>query len=141
MITTLALVIAGGWSLYQYFENRAYQLQTERFESIKPLFEERLKLYVEITSAAGTIAANKNDSDVTKAKSRFLELYYGPIGLVQDYRVWSAAGELAQCIQDGPKCTKDYLLLSNKLAAVCNGSLKSGSLAPAPPTDISATNQ
>jgi len=64
--TTLALVVGGGWSLYQYFENRSYQLQTQRFESIKPMFEERLKLYVELTAAAGTIAANKNDADIAR---------------------------------------------------------------------------
>jgi len=31
------------------------------------MFEERLKLYVELTAAAGTIAANKNDADIARA--------------------------------------------------------------------------
>jgi hypothetical protein len=139
--TVLALAVGGGWSLYQYFENRSYQLQTERFESIKPMFEERLKLYVELTAVAGTIAANKNDADVVRAKARFMEMYYGPIGLVEDSSVWSAAGEFAKCIEDGPKCTKPFTGLSGKLAAVCVGSLKSGRLAPAPVIDLKVTTE
>jgi len=139
--TSLALIFGGGWTLYQYLDNRTYQLQTARFEAIKPIFEVRLKLFIEATSAASTIATSKKEADVAKAKEEFLRLYYGPLGLVEDYQVWGVSGEFLTCMQDNSKCTSPLTELSTKLTRACTGSLHSGTLAPAPPVEIKVTTQ
>jgi hypothetical protein len=132
-VTTLAIVVGGGWTLYQYLDNRKYQLETARFESIKPMYEQRLRLYIEVTSAAGIIASNKNEADVAKAREEFLKLYYGPIGLVEDGQVSFATRDFAACLADGPKCESQMTSLSTKLTRACAGSLQSGGLPPLSP--------
>ncbi len=139
--TSLALVIGGGWTLYQYLDNRTYQLQTARFEALKPIFEERLKVYIEATSVASTIATSKHEADVAKAKEEFLRLYYGPLGLVDDYQVWRVSTEFLACMQDNSKCTSPLTDLSIKLTIACTGSLHNPALAPAAPLELKVTAQ
>ena len=127
--TSVALVIGGVWTLYEYFDHRAYQLETARFEAIKPILDERLKLYVDLTSAASTIATSKNEADVAKAKEQLLKLFYGPLGLISDYQVELEAGNFITCMQDSSKCSSSLPNLSLMLAGECDRSLRS----PAPP--------
>jgi hypothetical protein len=131
--TSLALVIGGGWTLYEYFDHRAYQLETARFEAIRPVLDERLKLYVDLTSAASTIATSKNEADVAKAKEQLLKLFYGPMGLISDFQVQREAGDFITCVQDNTKCSSPLPNLSLMLAGACDRSLQTPGLPPAPP--------
>jgi hypothetical protein len=134
VVATFALILGGGFSLYQYFQNRAYQLQTQRFEAVRPFFEERLKMYLEITNLTGTIATSKNDADVGKAKERFLEILYGPANLVVDGDVSVAMSHFRQCMDDS-KCT-NLPILSSNLSNLCSNSVKSGFLPPDSATNV-----
>jgi hypothetical protein len=93
LITALAILFGGGWTVYQYWKGRADQLRTQRIEATRPLLEKRLQLYVEATTAAAIIATSKDVNEVTKAKEQFLRLKHGPMTLVQDFRVWLSMGE------------------------------------------------
>jgi hypothetical protein len=139
--TSLALIFGGGWTLYQYLDNRTFQLETARYESIKPIFEERLKLYVETTSAASTIATSKKEADVAKAKENFLRLYYGPLRLVEDFQIEKTSEEFLTCMQDNSKCTSPLTELSEKLTRACSGSLLSGGIPPSALVEIKVRAQ
>jgi hypothetical protein len=116
-------------------------LETARFEAIKPVLDERLKLYVDLTSAASTIATSKNEADVAKAKDQLLKLYYGPMGLISDFKVQRAAGDFITCMQDNTKCSSPLSNLSLMLAAACDGSLQTPGLPPLPPAPPKITVQ
>src|SRR6266404_7422665 len=99
LITALAILFGGGWTVYQYGKGRADQLRTQRIEATKPLLEKRLQLYVEATAAAAIIATSKDVNEVAKAKEQFLKLNHGPIVLVEDFRVWQSMREFEACME------------------------------------------
>jgi hypothetical protein len=106
----------------RHLNGRANQLATQRLEAQKPLLEERLRLYVEATTATATIATSQNTSEAANAKERFWRLYRGPTHLVQDYRVSQSISEFSACLQDS-KCQSSLAGLSENLARNCANSL------------------
>jgi hypothetical protein len=77
ILIALGAVIAG---LVQY-------RSTARGEFLKPIRENQLKLYVDASSAAASIATLSTDSpEWMKAKMDFLRLYWGPLAMVEDYQ-------------------------------------------------------
>lgn len=133
LVTMLAIVLGGGWTVYQYFHTRTDQLRVERLEATKPILEKRLQLYSEATTAAAIIATSTDGDEVVRAKAKFRSLYLGPMALVEDYGVWESMGEFARCM-DQPDC-KSLPDLSTRLAGRCSGSLR-GDLPPAPASDL-----
>jgi len=140
LVTVLAILFGGGWTVYQYWKGRADQLRTQRIEATKPLLEKRLQLYVEATTAAATIATSKDVNEVAKAKEQFLRLNHGPMKLVQDFKVWLSMGEFEACMEDKSKCQSSLVDLSDKLAINCANSSR-GDFAPGAPADFKVTIQ
>ncbi len=135
LVTAVVIIFGGWWTVYQYLNGRADQLSTQRIEARKPLLEKRLQLYVEATTATATIATSKDVNEVAKAKEQFWRLYFGPMRLVEDYRVWDSMRDFGACLQDKSKCQSSLMDLSDKLAIHCGNSVR-GEFAPATPTDF-----
>lgn len=131
LLTAVVIVFGGWWTVYQYLNGRTNQLATQRLEAQKPLLEERLRLYVEATTAAATIATSQDASEVANAKERFWRLYRGPMNLVQDYRVWQSMSEFGACLQNS-KCQSSLAELSENLARNCGNSLHTGFILASP---------
>jgi hypothetical protein len=138
LITAFAILFGGWWTVYQYLKGRADQLNTQRIEARKPLFEKRLQLYVEATSAAATVATSKDVNEVAKATEQFLRLRHGPMALVEDAKVENAMARFEACMEDKSKCESSLIDLSDKLALVCSNSSKSD-FAPSAPVDLKVT--
>lgn len=102
--TVVPLVIAAlgfVWGVYQYFQGqkvRAEQVKLDqdreavqrRIEARRPFLERQLALYTEATNAAATIATSADATAVAAAHSRFWELYWGELALVEDSAVEQA---------------------------------------------------
>jgi hypothetical protein len=76
VVGTVAVII--GLIQYHY---------TSRNEFLKPIRETQLKLYVDASSAAASIATlPQNSKEWNTARSDFLRLYYGPLAIVESYK-------------------------------------------------------
>jgi hypothetical protein len=139
-LTAIAIILGGGWTVYQYLDGRSYQLTTARIEAQKPFLDKRLQLYIAVTSAAATIATSKNENDVAKAKEQFWNLYWGPLILVDDRTIEHSMQQFGDCVQDNKKCDAALVELSRGLALSCNRSL-THDWAPNPPQNITVHEQ
>jgi hypothetical protein len=140
IVTGFAIVIGGYWTLYQYRENRAVQLRTERIQSIRPLLEKRLEYYLKVTSLTATVAKSANKADVAKAKERFLILYHGPLRVLGHPEIRQSLLLIDECIEDSSKCKSPLESLSDRLADDCQVSLLLD-WPPGPPTNLQIVTQ
>jgi hypothetical protein len=121
IITTIAIIVGGAWTLYQYSENKQAQLFTARMEVRKPLLEKRLALYFEIADTAATIVASKNPDKVSQAKERFWIIYRGSLKLADSPFLRKSMGEFAACLQNS-KCDPSIEILSTHVVDDCYAS-------------------
>ena len=126
-ILTLAIgTVAIGTGLMQYH-------YTSRDEFLKPIRETQLKLYVDASSAAASLATLPPDSkEWNQAHEDFLRLFYGPMAIVENYHhdrnpsdavtVEQAMIAFNACLDDS-SCDKANYALA--LAHTCRTSLGS----------------
>ena len=141
LITALAIVFGGWWTLYQYFKGREDQQVTQRIEATKPLLQKRLDLYVDLSTAASTIVVSKNEKEAEAAKQRFWILYHGPVKLVADYPVSESMKQFGVCLQDKSKCQSSLTDLAEQLAINCSAALTRDFPRQRVPSGLTATVQ
>ncbi len=87
-----ALTFAFGIYTYQTTSDRqiaqakdeAFRIaESRRIEASKPFLEKQLKLFTEATAVAAVIATSNDDGEIAKARVRFLQLYWGELGMVE----------------------------------------------------------
>ena len=59
-------------------------LITKRIEAKRPFLDYQLKLYKEATEAAVQLATSDDAQEISTARKRFYELYWGELALVED---------------------------------------------------------
>ena len=98
-ITAIGLVLAGIYTLVQYFDAKEKDLATLKLQvaatelAAKQGFNSKhLELCAEAVGAAGTIATSKDVSKKRLALDDFWRLYWGPLGIVEESEVASAMG-------------------------------------------------
>jgi hypothetical protein len=123
IVTAIALVGAGGWTVTSYLLHRSDELRIAGIQARSPFEQKRLELYVEAVSSAATIATSKDANEVGKAKDRFWTLYWGPLALVEDNTVENSMVKLGGCISDQKKCEQPIEQLALELAHNCRNSL------------------
>ncbi len=98
------------------------QAESRRVEATKPFLEKQLKLYTEASQMAALIATSGDKSEVDKALSRFWQLYWGELALVENRDVEKAMVGMKNVIvsQGSPS---DLQQASLKLARACRQSL------------------
>lgn len=94
------LVVAAG------FLFGVYQFKTQHDREFKKaLWEKQLNYYLEAAQAASTLASfNENDEkdiqpEMTKARVRFWQLYYGELAIIEDPNVSDAMKEYGRCLR------------------------------------------
>ena len=134
--TVVPLVIAAlgfVWGVYQYFQGqkvRAEQVKLDqdreavqrRIEARRPFLEKQLALYTEATHAAATIATSTDATAIATAHTRFRELYWGELALVEDSPVEQAMMAFGSGLDQGAG-QSELQQLSLKLAVACRDSL------------------
>jgi len=75
--------------------------ESRRIEATKPFLERQLTLYVEASQVAAKIATSTDVNEVTEAKQRFWELFWGELALVENKAVEAAMMDLRDAIRDG----------------------------------------
>jgi hypothetical protein len=134
--TIVPLIIAAlgfVWGVYQYFQGqkvRAEQIKLDqdreavqrRIEARRPFLEKQLTLYTEASIAAATIATSNDAAAIAKAKTRFHELYWGELALVEDSPVEQAMMGFGRGLDQGAD-QAELQQLSLKLAVACRDSL------------------
>lgn len=78
-----------------------------RLEATKPFLDRQIKLYTEVSQVAAKIATRELAETSGKIQSRFWELYWGELALVENKSVEAAMMKMGNAIKD--KCPKYYL--------------------------------
>lgn len=123
MVAIIGAIAVGGWTLYTYFATRTKEAETSAVEARKPFEAERLRLYVEASSAAATLATSADSTARQKANEDFWRLYWGPLALVEDKSVEASMVRFGRCIQDAKSCDATQQQLALQLAHDCRTSL------------------
>jgi len=120
-ITALSLIAAGVFSLSQYFDSREkeresrekdrtmLQLQTAatQFAARQAFANKHLELCSQASAAAGTIATSKDEKRKTAAINDFWQLYWGPLGIVENRDVSRSMIAFGECL--GGNCGGESL--------------------------------
>jgi len=142
LLTAVAIIIGGGWTLIQYNLNRADQLRAQQLEASKPFLEKRLDFYIELTTATATIATSKNQAEVAQAKEKFWILYTGPLLVLEEPGLQTLVRAYADCLEDTSKCRGVSLTqLSQNLAIFAGNSVGNQWRTAATPQGLKAVAQ
>ena len=82
------------WGIYTYRDTSGQQLnrqraeaertaETRRIEATRPYLDKQLALYTEATQVTASLATTIDEKERAKLKKRFMELYWGELGLVE----------------------------------------------------------
>ncbi len=139
LLTAVAIIIGGGWTLIQYNLGRTDQLRAQQLEASKPFLEKRLASYIELTTATSTIARSKNQGEVAQAKEKFWILYSGPLLVLEEPQLQTLVQAYADCLEDTSKCKGASLIqLSQNLAVFAGNSAGNQWRVPAAPVGLTA---
>ena len=132
VFTILGLIAGGLYSLVEYFdarakevevrkneldakvrENQTYQLQvaTAQLEAKKPFYVKHLDLCIEASGAAAVIAESKDPKKKQEALDNFWRLWDGPLAVVEGHDVAHAMVEFGDCLKNSHCDRLDVLSL------------------------------
>jgi hypothetical protein len=128
-ITSIGLIIGGGWGLYTYFQKRDQDIETRNQEYKLARYKERKELYYPMCKAVGEIASSKTARDAEPAIKNFLTLYYGGVHMVSDKTVNEAKKDFYQALDEFRTGPSDQpppptlITKANALVKACGESL------------------
>jgi hypothetical protein len=123
ILTTLAVVIVGGFTAYSYVTNRTAQTTSAAIEAKKPFLQKQLDSYVDVSSTVAVLVTSKDPNVLGKAKEHFWNLYWGPLKVVEDYDVSVSMDRIAECLDKSPQCNTALENLAANLTSNCQASL------------------
>jgi len=126
LITVLVTLAAFGFGIYQYRaeqdanrvatvvqsakEREEREIQSKKDtdaaqrEFMKPLLQNQLSLYLQVSSAAATIVRSTDSAERQKALNDFWRLYEGPLIMVESKDVSSAMVAFGNCLDQHEDC-------------------------------------
>ena len=104
-LTPLALVVAAVWGYHTYTD-------TKEKEFYSAFWNQKLSLFLETSAAASTMATTESVDEFNKARTKYRELFYGRLSLVEGDNVKKAMQTFAPGIPRGPMAQKDLPLVS-----------------------------
>lgn len=121
------------WGVYQWREKSKDDLEarklesqrlvdTRRIEATKPFLERQLALYSEVTKIAAQVATQGNSETGKKALTRFWELYWGELALVENRSVEAAMKRMGDALRD-KSSAQELQVASLDVAHACRESL------------------
>ena len=118
LLATLTLV----WGIYTYGQGVKHSAEARRVEASKPYLDKQLALYSEATQNAAILATSRDPGELAKAKLRFLQLYFGELGMVEREEV-SRAMQAFKLAMDAGKLQVELAPLALTLAHACRNEL------------------
>ena len=133
IITILGAIASFFWGVYQWREKSTQELEagkreserlveTRKIEATKPFLERQLALYAEVTKIAAQVATQGNSESGKKALTRFWELYWGELALVENRSVEAAMKRMGNALR-GNASTQELEQASLAVAHACRESL------------------
>ena len=94
LLSPLLAIAAFVWGVYTYRDTARQQLirqraeadrtaETRRIEATRPYLDKQLALYTEATKVTASLATTTDQKERAKLQKRFMELYWGELGLVE----------------------------------------------------------
>lgn len=120
-LITVIIAVAGFWfTIRQYNTQQAAAAKQQQQASdklaadreqalLKPVWDKRLELYFAASEAAATIALSKDKAERDKAEAKFLQLYAGPLIIVEDTDVEGAMIKFRSCLTGQEACDEAEL--------------------------------
>ena len=127
-VTAGVAVIGALIAVFNYLDSRSKEILVATRESQKPFLELQLKRYDEATQATADLAILPRDGTKwSEARTRFWELYWGQLGLVEDRDVAAAMAEFQQALkqfEDNKGSQQQLAPLALKIAHACRRSIE-----------------
>lgn len=120
-LVTVIIAVAGFWFTVRQYNTQqaaaakqqqqaADKLASDREQALlKPVWDKRLELYFAASEAAATIALSKDKAERDKAESKFMQLYAGPLIIVEDTDVEGAMIKFHSCLTGQDPCDEAEL--------------------------------
>jgi hypothetical protein len=85
-ITVISVIIGVVISVMNFKAAKEKEAESRKIEAARPFLELRQRLYLEALNSASILASKSlhSEEEITKAKSRFSELYWGELSLIED---------------------------------------------------------
>jgi hypothetical protein len=135
-LITVIIAVAGVWSTVRQYNLQqeaaatqqkaaAEKLAADREQALlKPVWDKRLELYFTASETAATIALSKDKAERDKAEAKFMQLYSGPLIIVEDEDVETAMINFHKCLIGQDACDQSELQRrSHTLASKARGSI------------------
>jgi hypothetical protein len=133
LLSPLLAVAAFFWGIYTYRDTAQQQLaregvearrtaETRRIEATRPYLDKQLALYTEATKVTAIIATSADSEEIEKAMTRFKELYWGELALVERNDVARAMVSFREAV-DANKGQDALAPLALRLAHACRDEL------------------
>jgi len=108
-LVTVIIAVAGFWfTVHQYNDQQAAAATKQAADReqalLKPVWDRRLELYFSASEAAATMALSKDKTERDKAESKILQLYAGPLIIVEDPDVEAAMIKIYKCVTGEDSC-------------------------------------
>lgn len=97
-IKIMPVLVACGtfiWGIWEWRDNANQVRESRRIEATRPFLELQLKLYTETALVTSRIARSCDETTIT----RFWELFYGELALVEDQQVATAMVEFSNALK------------------------------------------
>jgi hypothetical protein len=104
-LTFLALVVAAVWAYHTYTD-------TKEKEFYSAFWNQKVSLFLETSAAASTMATTESLDEFNKARTKYRELFFGRLSLVEGEGVKEAMKTFAPGVPAGQVTQKDLPLVS-----------------------------
>jgi hypothetical protein len=133
IIGVVVTLVGFFWGIWTYSDTKRRELaredraaaqlaETRRIEATTTFLEQQLKLYMEASKTAATLATSQDETEKQKARNRFWALYWGELTLVESKEVEVAMEKFGDCLR--ANCDRrDLQQKSLSLAKACRASL------------------
>jgi len=119
-IGVLATLATLGSGIYQYGHSKDQEFR-------RAFWEKRYQLYSDATDLAASIAIAENLASVAEERSKFWQLYYGKMSIVEDRAVYNAMvdfGKKLEPLENSGNTSPELKIFAYGLARACRESLK-----------------
>lgn len=109
-IGLIALILSAMWTVHKYSQDRSDEFNKEqdarKADRASFLFQRQAALYFDASRAAATLASPADAKQRAEAQTRFEQLYWGELVVVEDRRVELAMIAFHRCLESNGKSCK-----------------------------------
>lgn len=102
-VTAMSTLLGIAW---QWRQAQIARSNSALFEARQPFLTRQLELYGETAKVAARIATSGDEAELSDARSRFWQLYWGELALVEDRDVEAAMVAFGDALKDDARQSK-----------------------------------